>query len=269
MKKNLYIPESLQLPSEENLWQWYLNVSIELNSNYLSDIENEYMASYYNEAGLLRTWRRPFFRYHYVNSFAIIAQYYFPKKNLRILDLGCGMGTQALYFAMMGAEVIAVDLDTLALSIFTKRIKYYEDLSGKKLNIKLYNVNAFEFDYQVIGKFQGIWSMFAFNMMQPSLKLIDLILSNLSNEGAISLLDNNRISWANSIILHRRRKVLSPIELENELKKKGFKIRYHKGGVSLLPILWFLLPYSFAEKLDKLFDRNWFFPISHLLIASK
>ncbi len=40
---------------------------------------------------------------------------------LRVLDLGCGAGNHALFFAENGAEVLAVDYSTAALDVVAKR----------------------------------------------------------------------------------------------------------------------------------------------------
>ena len=91
--------------------------------------------------------------------------------------MGCGTGTQSLCFALLGARVIAVDMDSQALSIFKKRIKFYEEKIGRNLNISIYNSDIFTFNLSDYGLLDGIYSLFAFNMMIPAEKLLDILTS--------------------------------------------------------------------------------------------
>ncbi len=47
-------------------------------------------------------------------------------ENPRILDAGCGTGTQAILFGLLGASVVAVDRDEGQLRTMRKRVAYYE-----------------------------------------------------------------------------------------------------------------------------------------------
>lgn len=49
----------------------------------------------------------------------------------RVLDAGCGFGSDALLFAAMGAEVVGVDLDGLRLGAAERRARYHASVSGR------------------------------------------------------------------------------------------------------------------------------------------
>lgn len=49
----------------------------------------------------------------------------------RVLDAGCGFGTEALLFAAMGAEVVGVDLDAVRLSAAERRARHHASASGR------------------------------------------------------------------------------------------------------------------------------------------
>ncbi len=61
----IYIPDAGNAPSEAEVWRWYLNIEKEFRSLDLTETERSCMRAYYSEAGLLRRWRRRFFRRHY------------------------------------------------------------------------------------------------------------------------------------------------------------------------------------------------------------
>lgn len=58
---------------------------------------------------------------------------------MKVLDLGCGVGTQAIQFAMCGVSVTAVDLSKKSLEIARKRIDAYKldlDIQFTQANIE-------------------------------------------------------------------------------------------------------------------------------------
>jgi SAM-dependent methyltransferase len=257
--------------SQENIWRWYCNISEELRAGFLSGNDKEYFAAYYREAGLLSLWRRPFFRHHYSRSFTYAAQHLLNSSaNQQILDLGCGTGTQALLLSILGAKVMGIDMDEKALSILKKRKSFYEDALGRGLDLTVYATNAFDFDYQSIAPIQGIYSMFAFNMMKPSAALLKKILNYTSDDCCIGILDGNRTSWLPKVIPSRRRQgCLSPPELEHILSAHSFEIIDHSGGFALPPVCWAFMPSRILRPIDCFLGKSWLMAISHQIIARK
>lgn len=265
------------IPNENNntadsTWNWYNNIIEELNVINLSPKEKVYICNYYTEAGLLTKWRKQFFKKHYSNTLYETTKFLtkdLQQKQPTLLDLGCGIGTQSLYFAFCGYKVISVDLDETALKIFKKRIKYYENLTKKKFNIEIYCSNTFEFDYSKHMPIDAIYSLFAFNMMQPNKDLISKIFKCISVNAKFIIQDGNNLSWLARLLPSRKRNVLSPLDMQNELKSYGFSIKAHTGGVSLPPIFWYIFPYSLLKKIDSFLNKFWIFPVSHHILAEK
>lgn len=59
-------------------------------------------------------------------------------KNLKVLEVGCGIGTITMGFARAGAEVCAIDLSDYSLTLAKKRAKLY----GFQNQIQFYHANA-------------------------------------------------------------------------------------------------------------------------------
>lgn len=59
----------------------------------------------------------------------------------RVLEYGCGTGSEAFDLALSGAEVTAIDISTTAISIATKRAK------GLGLEIEMHEMNAERLDF--------------------------------------------------------------------------------------------------------------------------
>lgn len=269
---SLYLPNHGDMLTENTAWKWYSNISSEIDSAFLDNKQRDYMMTYYYKAGLLRVWRRPYFRHHYARTFAAATSFLLPgpDRQLHILDLGCGTGTQSIAFALLGAKVISLDMDSLALDILKKRKSFYEEQTGRNLNIQILNADVMKVDFNLFEPIDGIYSLFAFNLMQPSTLLLSTIAPRMSDKGRIVLLDGNRLSWASRLLPWRRRSVLSPLEMTEAFKKIKFKVVDHHGGVVFPPIFWPYAPYLALDKIDYWIGRkSWFFPVSHQIYAAR
>jgi SAM-dependent methyltransferase len=256
--------------SEETIWKWYLNLPEELRLSFLSPEDKKYVASYYREVGLLKVWRKSFFHHHFSRTFFQATQFLLEgDPRPRILDLGCGTGTQSLLFALTGADVFGLDLDEKALAILEKRKAFYEKESGRSLSLQVFKANSLEFDYRRIAPINGVYSMFAFNLMQPSSELINRLLVHLAPHARIAILDGNNLSWMARLLPWRKRAVWSPPQLRNEFAQRGLRVVAHEGGVVLPPLFWPFLPYPSGAALDRTLARGWLFPISHQILAEK
>lgn len=268
--RGIFIPQNTQW-SESDVWSWYSNITIECESIAYSEREIEELVGYYQGAGLLTKWRKPFFRRHYSSSFVSAANFLVGDRySTRILDVGCGVGTQTLFFALLGHTVLALDVDAGSLNILRKRQKFYEECCGKKLDIIYLNENALDVDFKAIGPINGIHSMFAFNMIQPSSKLLDNVLSGTADRARIAVIDGNCASWVSRIFPHRRREVWSPFEFSAELRRRGFFLVRHKGGTALPPLFFAIAPLNIPITwIDNQLCRSWKFAVSHQIFAEK
>jgi SAM-dependent methyltransferase len=270
MNNGIFIPPQKSF-DETDVWSWYNNLPKEIELLDLSSVEQEHIKCYYQEAGLLDSAKKGFFRHHFSETFYSAANFLLDKeKNIpTVLDLGAGTGTQSLFFAIQGAKVIALDMDTVALDILRKRKAFYEEQLGHTLNINIYEQNIFDFKLKDSEKIDAVYSLFAFNMMQPSGKLIGRLMHYLNKDARFCVLDGNKSSLRSLLIYSRRRpNVWSPREFNQALRKQNFRIIKHSGGISLPPVFWRLpIFYKISNLLDKKISQSFFFPISHQIMA--
>ncbi len=260
---DMYIPDTVE-DSNEAMNRWYANISNEMADDFLTPAEKTYMGNYYHEAGLLQWWRLPFFRRHFVESFTDAARYLLGASvEGTIVDLGCGTGTQSLVFAMRGAKVVGLDMDTVGLGIFRKRQAYYEQKMGRPLDIEIREGNVFDMNFADLGPIKGVYSMFAFNMMQPSGDLLDRITRSMKPGSRLVVLDGNSRSLLARYWPGRRRHVWSPGEFASELKARSIEVESQVGGVAIAPQLWRMFPYGVMRALDRALCGNMVLPISH------
>lgn len=290
MESKLYLPSCGDF-SRNTLWRWYGNILFELSALVLSTKERKFFRDYYFDAGLLKKWRCNYFKQHYIKNFSTASDFLLKAQHkTTVLDLGCGLGTQSLFFALMGAKVIALDLDECALSILQKRVKFYEQCFGRKFDISIHCANALTFDYSRFPSIDAVFSLFAFNLMQPSQQLFQKILPFFSQNVRIAILDGNNQCWRSRVNPRCKVKITgyrnsadrsdllriypkdrintwSPQYFDSYLIEKGFDIHSHYGGISLPPIAW-NLPYTKPlELLDYALNMRWMFPLSHLVMA--
>jgi SAM-dependent methyltransferase len=276
-----YVPE-LQNESrifEPQIWRWFNNIPIEFEELFtqsekealLKYFETTKLLKYYKkENGSLKWWRRSFFRHHFSLNLTEAVNYLFSTaQRPKILDLGCGIGTQSILYAMLGAEVISVDLDPLALSLLKRRQQFYQQACERELNITIYKANALEFDYSTTSPLDGVFSMFAFNMMQPSTELLKKITLALRPGGRLVIFDGNRCNCVQKVFPGRCGNTLSPIQLSRQLRYLGFTIAEHKGGIAIPPLIWILMPTFILHPIDKMLTRSWFFSVSHQIFAER
>jgi SAM-dependent methyltransferase len=267
MKPRLFLPS--EGASEHNdVWSWYLNIPLELQEQFLSPAQSAYLSAYYRGAGLLRPWRRSFFRHHYSRTFAEAAHFILAALGgLPVVDLGCGCGTQSLYLATKGSRVIALDVDGNALDVLRRRKAFYEDRMGRSLDLKVEQADALAFDYGEVAPIGGLHSMFSFNMMQPNTVLLDRMAPHWGPGARLAVLDGNSSCWLCRALPRRRRDVWSPLAFERALEKHGFGVREHSGGVAIPAPAWCCLPHGLLSRVDSWLSRSWFFSASHLVLA--
>lgn len=249
-----------------DIYSFMKNIEIELQEIDFSELQKMTIAGYYRDAGLLdNPQKERFFFHHFCHPLAKTIKTISINQKLRILDLGCGMGTQSLIFCLLGHEVIAIDLESGSLEILMKRKKYYENMLHMDLDLTVRKADAFKFDYSEYGPFDVVYSLFAFNMMQPGSELIKLLVPHLSANAFFIIQDGNRESLYNR--LYRTRDVLSKSELHAKFVQNGFTFVSSEGLISLPPRCWTRGDHKFIIGFDKILSKSRLFANSYLHIA--
>lgn len=106
---------------------------------------------------------------------------YFETKHFtagKVLDIGCGLGRNAIYFAESGCTVDAVDISQQALNWANERA--YE----KNVHVKFINKNIFELEFEK-GTYDIVYDSGCFHYVAPHRRIsyIDLVLKALKPGG--------------------------------------------------------------------------------------
>lgn len=76
----------------------------------------------------------------------------------RIMDVACGNGTQAILFALFGAEVFGFDIDAGQIDSLRERVSYYSRVAGRELPVEAQVANVLETDARQFGTFDVVFS---------------------------------------------------------------------------------------------------------------
>jgi 2-polyprenyl-3-methyl-5-hydroxy-6-metoxy-1,4-benzoquinol methylase len=120
---------------------------------------------------------------------------------LRVLDAGSGLGTECILFGLSGAEVLGIDLREERHVVARRRIAFYEETLGLKLQVEFRLTNIF--DLRERDYFDLIWVHNAISHIHPVDGFLNLSREMLAPGGDIVVVDANRAN------LHRKLKPAS------------------------------------------------------------
>jgi 2-polyprenyl-3-methyl-5-hydroxy-6-metoxy-1,4-benzoquinol methylase len=138
---------------------------------------------------------RPFYRYNWTRRVApmqeLIAS--LPKRDApwRILDAGCGLGTESIFWSTLrdDIEVIGTDIKPERVSVAKGRQKAYEHRIGKALNLCFLDQDVFSL--LKTKRFDLVWVMEAISHIDPAEKFLAEVSENLGAGGHLVVSDSH------------------------------------------------------------------------------
>lgn len=233
----------------------YVENEIKYNLSNLSSNDLNLIRDYYEEAGLISKYKRSFFFNHYAVTLEKVASEMSKRLDASdlIVDLGGGTGSQAIFFASKGFKVHVLDMDEDALNICEKRVKYYEGVLGKDLEVTTRYTNALDLNWASIGGFQAVYSLFAFNMMQPTEDLAKTICASIDKtKPLIFIQDGNNQHPVIKFL--RPRDTRSMHQLNDLFKENGLNGFQNEALLAFPPFIHWFLGEERALKYEKKFS---------------
>ena len=132
---------------------------------------------------------RKYFVEPHIPDFAGFAEW----KGKKVLEIGCGIGTDTINFARAGAEVTAVDLSVESLKLAEKRAEVY----GLTDRIKFYQANAEKLsEFIPIEKYDLIYSFGVVHHSPNPSEIVRQLREHFVKKGTtLKLMVYNRNSW--------------------------------------------------------------------------
>jgi 2-polyprenyl-3-methyl-5-hydroxy-6-metoxy-1,4-benzoquinol methylase len=141
---------------------------------------------YYN---LLKTGKfYEYVIYFYIERVMPIIRYI--QKGIKILDAGCGLGTESILFGLLDAKVTGLDIAENRLEVAKQRVRYFENQFNHKINVDFIHESIFEHH----DKFDIIWVNEAISHINPVNEFLELCYSNLKPNGKIIIADANKLN---------------------------------------------------------------------------
>jgi 2-polyprenyl-3-methyl-5-hydroxy-6-metoxy-1,4-benzoquinol methylase len=112
------------------------------------------------------------------------------RKTPSVLDVGCGCGTESLWFAKLGASVWGIDLISSHIAVAEERKAIMEELLNRKLSCKFSLDSVFD-----LGKsgeqFDIIWMEQTFHHIEPREDVTRILGSLLKDDGTVIISESN------------------------------------------------------------------------------
>lgn len=113
-------------------------------------------------------------------------------KDKKVLEIGCGLGTEMVNFAQQGANITTMDLSEKSLELAKKRAEIY-NISDQ---IKFYHGNAEELDKIVpIERYDLIWSFGVIHHSPHPDRIIECLKKYMDSHTELRIMIYNKISW--------------------------------------------------------------------------
>lgn len=216
--------------------------------------------------------------------------------NKKVLEIGCGIGTDTINFARKGARITAVELSEKSLELARHRAKIY----GLEDKIRFYLGNAEELsNFVPLEKYDLIYSFGVVYHTQNPENIFKEIKKYCNNNTLIKIMVYHKYSWKVLWILLKFGK-LKFWDIKNLVKKyseaqEGCPVTYifskkeikrilERNGFKLISIkVDHISPYKISDYIQRKYNKVWYFKILpesifrflekkfgwHLLVESK
>ena len=132
---------------------------------------------------------------HYCEQSKEITDLIKNKKNLKVLEVGCGCGTESLWFSINGAKVKGIDLRKERLQVALERKGNFEKQFGVQLDIQFIYADLFDFvENNKNEYFDIIFMEQAYHHIEPRNKLIPTLKKLIKKKGYIIISESNALN---------------------------------------------------------------------------
>jgi 2-polyprenyl-3-methyl-5-hydroxy-6-metoxy-1,4-benzoquinol methylase len=121
----------------------------------------------------------------------------------RVLEIGCGTGTESLWMAMQGASVHAVELTVERFKVANARKAIIERQSGRTLDCEFINMSML--DLATESAYDIVWMEQAFHHLEPRDVVVRKIIDLLKPGGHVVISEANGLNPLLQLQLFRQR----------------------------------------------------------------
>jgi len=226
-----------------------------VSHRYLSEKEFKVLCRYYSS--WLKDQSQFYYKHYFAQRLKELIKCIVTSKQTRVLDCGCGPGSESILCALLGAQVSAIDLNKERINIAKKRLRYYEDKFCKELPVTfdIKNILECQFDQQ----FDVAYAQEFISHVHPLTTFLQTVRKSIKKGGVLIVSDANPINLYQNLkawltyqkahfkvyelgpsdkVLVARERLVTPYHLKKLLERFGFKtelINYH-GFLPNIPV---------------------------------
>jgi 2-polyprenyl-3-methyl-5-hydroxy-6-metoxy-1,4-benzoquinol methylase len=166
---------------------------------------------------------------------------------VRILDVGCGMGSQSIAMGLLGAEVHGIDIDARSILVAQRRCSWYETRLGQGLNVTFGCNDAGRMGELLVPLRDVVFSQGSVVFFHPIDGFLEAARRFLRPGGSLIIACVNIVHPLNSIgfFLHTGRlrfrfethRPLTPRQMRGRLQQNGFEVKLMRGYGYVLPFV--------------------------------
>jgi SAM-dependent methyltransferase len=211
---------------------------------------------------------RKYFVEPHIPIFAEFARW----KGKRVLEIGCGIGTDTIAFLRAGAQVTAVDLSPASLALARRRVEVY----GLQRNVRFYEANAEQLTEMVpVEPYDLIYSFGVLHHTPNPERALDAFRAYAAPGTTLKLMVYHTLSWkVLSVVLgegggrfwdwrrivarHSEAQTGCPVtytytrrELGALLESRGFRVRDAR--------IEHIFPYRVPDYVNYRYRKHWYF----------
>ena len=112
---------------------------------------------------------------------------------VKLLDCGCGYGTESLLFGLSEADVTGVDVVPERVELACSRISFYKNRASQSLKVQFYNADIIRY-LEVTQPFNIIWALEAISHIHPLESFLALAFRRLEPGGFLVTSDANALN---------------------------------------------------------------------------
>jgi len=168
------------------------------------------------------------------------------RKDIKILDAGCGLGTESLICGILGANVTGLDISKKRINVAKNRIKFYENKFQTKLNVQFHYENILTH----VNKYDIIWVNEAISHINPITQFLKSCYYNLTDGGKLIISDANKLN-PHIYFQSKKDQIRSGGIYQNVIRQdlpKGKEISYAVERIFTIPSIKSLLSQFFKVK---------------------
>lgn len=197
------------------------------------DVLAEPHASVFN--GYYQGYRKhfgPHVRHHYSDQSRELVELIEARPGARLLEVGGGCGTEAIWFALKGAKVLAVDVNAERLDVARARQAIVEEGIGRKLDLEFRLCSLFDLEGESL--FDLVWMEQAFHHVEPREQVYPTLARLVSPGGHVVISEANGWNPLLQLVLFRRRGFTMIVD---RIAPDGTRILYGNERITIPSIL--------------------------------